>query len=293
MSNTVSSKDYGLESQRTIRYRPKKMTFREYDKKMLNFRPGLKYWRTVLENKNEWDRQKPTSIGGNITLVDYYTKDEIEELKTTDRIAVSTYVQGNGPETDAYTERATAYEIRMALRERFENINTMGLTELTSRFYEVVKEKGHECPDEWFSDMLYLNDLIAKANGTKRTDAEILAHIINVAPRQYNIPLSIISQNNINAKDALSRAQIELRNYWKRNLEEKQAKFKERNYNMSDSAYAFSGGNIRIIKVKICQEDVEMAKELVIKVGENSRVIASYVVCKDINLLSVKPENRV
>jgi hypothetical protein len=71
MLNTVSSKDYGLESQRTIRYRPKKMTFREYDKKMLNFRPGLKYWRTVLENKNEWDRQKPTSIGGNITLVDH------------------------------------------------------------------------------------------------------------------------------------------------------------------------------------------------------------------------------
>jgi hypothetical protein len=56
---------------------------------------------------------------------------------------------------------------------------------------------------------------IVKANGTKRTDAEILAHIINVAPKEYNIPLSIISQNNINAKDALSRAQIELRNYWK------------------------------------------------------------------------------
>jgi Zinc knuckle len=133
----------------------------------------------------------------------------------------------------------------MALRERFENINTMGLTELTSRFYEVVKNKGHECPDEWFSDMLYLNDLLAKANGTKRTDAEILAHIINVAPRGYNITLSIISQNNINAKDALSRAQIELRNYWKRNLEEKQAKFKERNHNKSDSAYAFSGGKFK------------------------------------------------
>ena len=293
MSNTVSSKDYGLESQRTIRYRPKKMTFREYDKKMLNFRPGLKYWRTVLENKNEWDRQKPTSIGGNITLVDYYTKDEIEELKTTDRIAVSTYVQGNGPETDAYTERATAYEIRMALRERFENINTMGLTELTSRFYEVVKEKGHECPDEWFSDMLYLNDLIAKANGTKRTDAEILAHIINVAPRQYNIPLSIISQNNINAKDALSRAQIELRNYWKRNLEENKPNLRKEITIRVIVHMLFQEENIRIIKVKICQEDVEMAKELVIKVGENSRVIASYVVCKDINLLSVKPENGV
>jgi hypothetical protein len=56
------------------------MTFREYDKKMLNFRPGLKYWRAVLENKNEWDRQKPISIGGNITLVDYYTKEEIAPM---------------------------------------------------------------------------------------------------------------------------------------------------------------------------------------------------------------------
>jgi hypothetical protein len=91
----------------------------------------------------------------------------------------------------------------MALRERFENIGNMGLTELTSRFYDVVKNKGHECPDEWFSDMLYKNDLIVKANGTKRTDAEILAHNINVAPREYNIPLSIISQYNINAKDEL------------------------------------------------------------------------------------------
>jgi hypothetical protein len=44
------------------------MTFREYDTKMLNFCSGLKFWITVLENKNEWDRQKPTAIGGNITL---------------------------------------------------------------------------------------------------------------------------------------------------------------------------------------------------------------------------------
>jgi hypothetical protein len=98
--------------------------------------------------------------------------------------------------------------------------------------------------------MLCLNDLIARANGTKRTDAEILAHIINVAPREYNIPLSIIILNNINAKDALSRAQIELRNYWKRNLEERQAKFKERNHNKNDSAYAFSGGKYKVSQGK-------------------------------------------
>jgi hypothetical protein len=59
MSNTVSSKDYGLESQRTIRYRPTTMPFREYDKKMINFRPGHKYWNLILENYHEWERLKP------------------------------------------------------------------------------------------------------------------------------------------------------------------------------------------------------------------------------------------
>jgi hypothetical protein len=54
-----SSKDYGLESQRTIKYRPTKMAFREYDKKMINFRPGLKYWNIILENYHEWEKLKP------------------------------------------------------------------------------------------------------------------------------------------------------------------------------------------------------------------------------------------
>jgi hypothetical protein len=83
----------------------------------------------------------------------------------------------------------------------------MGLTELVAKFYDVVKIKGSECPDEWFSDMLYLNQQIVKANGTRRSDAEIIAHIISVAPQYYNIPLSILSQSNINSSDALSRAQ--------------------------------------------------------------------------------------
>jgi hypothetical protein len=85
----------------------------------------------------------------------------------------------------------------MALREKFENIDTMGLTELVAKFYDVVKNKGSECPEEWFSDMLYLNDQIVKANGTKRSDAEIIAHIFNVAPKHYKIQLSILSQRLI------------------------------------------------------------------------------------------------
>jgi hypothetical protein len=89
----------------------------------------------------------------------------------TDRIAVSTYIQGNGSETESYTDKETAYEIMTSLRERFENINTMGLTELVAKFYDGVKNKGSEFPDEWFSFMLCLNDQIVKANGTKRSDA--------------------------------------------------------------------------------------------------------------------------
>ena len=150
MSSNASSKDYGLESQRTIRYRPTKMTFREYGKKMVNFRPGLKYWHLVLDNYHEWERQDPlldsrglpTYVNGVKQMIDHYTTDEQEELKMTDRIAVSTYVQGNGPETETYTDKETAYEIRQALRERFENINTMGLAELVAKFYDVVKVKG-------------------------------------------------------------------------------------------------------------------------------------------------------
>jgi hypothetical protein len=69
----------------------------------------------------------------------------------TDRIATSAYVQGNGPKTETYTDKETAYKIRNALRERFENINIMGLTELVAKFYDLVKKKGSECPDEWFS----------------------------------------------------------------------------------------------------------------------------------------------
>jgi hypothetical protein len=83
----------------------------------------------------------------------------------------------------------------------------------------VVKLKENECPDEWFSDMLYLNEQIVRESGTKRSDAEIIAHIINVAPKFYSIPLSIISQSDINTSNALSKAQTELGNYWKRNLE--------------------------------------------------------------------------
>jgi hypothetical protein len=86
-------------------------------------------------------RGLPTYVNRVKQMVDHCTTDEHEELKMTDRIAVSMYVQGNGPETETYTDKETAYEIIQALRERFENINTMGLTERVAKFYDVVKVK--------------------------------------------------------------------------------------------------------------------------------------------------------
>jgi hypothetical protein len=54
----------------------------------------------------------------------HYTDDELNELQMTDGFAMRTYVQGNGLETYTYTDKETSYEIK---RERFENINTLGL----------------------------------------------------------------------------------------------------------------------------------------------------------------------
>jgi hypothetical protein len=91
--------------------------------------------------------------------------------------------------------------------------------------------------------MIYLNEQIVRASGTKRSDAEFIAHIINAAPKFYNILLSIISQSDINASNALSKAQTELRNYWKRNLEGKIGRQQgKQSHGRNESAYTFSGG---------------------------------------------------
>jgi hypothetical protein len=91
--------------------------------------------------------------------------------------------------------------------------------------------------------MLCFNEQIVRASGTKRSDAEIVAHIINAAPKSYNIPLSIISQIDINASNALSKAQTELRHYWKRNLEGKIGRQQgKQSHGRNESAYTFSVG---------------------------------------------------
>jgi hypothetical protein len=84
MAMNTSNRDHGTESQKTIRYRPKTMSFREYDKKMLSFRPGLKYWKEVLENSYEWHKLVSeldangvqVLINGVQNMIDKYTETE-------------------------------------------------------------------------------------------------------------------------------------------------------------------------------------------------------------------------
>jgi hypothetical protein len=181
----------------------------------------------------------------------------------------------------------------------------MGLTELVDKFYDVVKVKGNECPEEWLSDMLYLNDQIVRANGTKRSDAEIIAHIINVAPKYYNILLSILSQSDINVLDALSKAQTELRNYWKRNLEGKIGKHGGKCHgkgNRNESAYALSGekqpGNQgrRGPSVQSPQQmfsgNTKGKRLLETRVGRNSKDFVNIVGCKGTNHQIVPSRNK-
>jgi hypothetical protein len=70
--------------------------------------PWTQVLASVTRQYHEWEKQDPvldsrglpTYVDGTKQMIDHYTPDEQEELKMTDRIAVSTYVQGNGPETE-------------------------------------------------------------------------------------------------------------------------------------------------------------------------------------------------
>jgi hypothetical protein len=111
------------------------MSFKEYDKKMRSFR-------------KKWER-----VDANKALV--YTADQIKKFKATDRIAHSVYVLGNGEPTDVYTTQDTAYELREALQERYENTEQWGLSTLADKFNEIIRANQYACPDIWFDSLQY------------------------------------------------------------------------------------------------------------------------------------------
>ena len=81
----MTSKDIGIQTQRTVVFKLPEMTFREYDKKMLSFRPDLEYWELVLEEFEPWERKDKKG--------DYiYDNDKQKQIRATDRLARSIYI---------------------------------------------------------------------------------------------------------------------------------------------------------------------------------------------------------
>jgi hypothetical protein len=211
------------------------MSFKEYDKKMRSFRPDLQYWEDVLTKEKEWER-----VDANKALV--YTADQIKELQATDRIARSVYVLGNGGPTDVYTNQDTAYEIREALRARYENTEQWGLTTLTEKFNEVIRANQYACPDIWFDSLQYYKELMVKAGGSAKTDAEIVAHVLATAPNSYDSITTLVLGKDLTDPDILKFTREQYRSYWKRHFESQNTR-RNRGYSNTAAAYAVETKN--------------------------------------------------
>jgi len=205
--NEGNGDSMGLKSIRTVVFKPSKMTFKEYDRKMLSLRPDLKYWKTVITENKPWDQKKEDKT-------DKYTTEEKEKLKQTDAIAHTAYIQGNGGATDFYLDGDTAYEIRQALVRRFQGTEAWSLPVVQEKYNEVLRREPYACPDKWLSDLHYYNNLIKRAGGALKTDAELVAHIVATAPKAYGTITAIVRSMDLSTEDVLDRAIDQYRMHW-------------------------------------------------------------------------------
>jgi hypothetical protein len=111
-----------------------------------------------------------------------------------------------------------------------------------------------------------------------------------VAPRKYNIPLSIISQNDINAPGALNRAQTELRNYWKRNEEGRQEDMVDIRQRQRVPLH-LQEVNSTPTKEVLEKDMMVIGKTPRTRAGRSSRETVHIVVCKVLRQLPVRLRN--
>ena len=189
MSNTgvtTSTKD-PTSSNYILKYNPTLMSFREYDKKFMVLRPSIEDWKTVLTVEKPWELLNDEGTGNK------YTDEQIVSLKKADQSAITLYVLGNTGATEAYMNGETAYEIRKALKARFAPVDGMGLAELQQRYNEVMMKQPYACPDIWVNDLEYYSTQMVEAGGTKKTDADIIAHLITNVPKVYDSVITMIT----------------------------------------------------------------------------------------------------
>jgi hypothetical protein len=127
-----------------------------------------------------------------------------------------------------YTNQDTAYAIREALRTRYKKTEQWGLTTLTEKFNEVIRENQYVCPDIWFDSLQYYKELMVKAGGSAKTDSEIAAHVLATAPNSNDSITTLILGKDLTDNDILKFARDQYRSYLKRHF---------RGYNNTAAAY--------------------------------------------------------
>ena len=108
---------------------------------------------------------------------------------------------------------------------------------LTEKYNKVVRGNPYGCPDIWFDNFQYYKELIVKAGGSEKTDAEKVAHVLATAPNSYDSVTTLILGKDLSDATTLKFARDQYRSYWKRHFELQQNKRNARGYGNVTTAY--------------------------------------------------------
>jgi hypothetical protein len=74
------------------------------------------------------------------------------------------------------------------------------------------------CPEIWFDSLQYYKELMAKAGGSAKTDAKIVAHVLATARNSYNSITTLVLGKDLTDKDILKFTREQYRSYRKRHF---------------------------------------------------------------------------
>jgi hypothetical protein len=83
-----------------------------------------------------------------------------------------------------------------------------GLTTLTEKFNKVIQANQYVLPDIWFDSLQYYKELMVKAGGSAKTDAEIVAHVLATAPNSYDSITTLVLGKDLTNKDILKFSKV-------------------------------------------------------------------------------------
>ena len=106
------------------------------------------------------------------------------------------------------------------LKQRYEANESTDLIELLEKFNKCKMKKHNENPDAWFQELEYLRKRIETAGGTYKDDMELISHVIMYAPKEYKVPIEVMSATRENL--TLEQVKRTLSNYWKRTFKDEE-----------------------------------------------------------------------